>query len=222
MKKENYILIAIGGVVLFLIWRLRPQTVSVPTLVPVASPNQEGATDGRDPARVAAFESLASLGQSAFAADANRDTVMAQLEAERVRSGAELDIERSRISAESAIASLGLETQERIAMGELAAQAGVESKRIDAERALGEALYQARLNEVQAQIGALNNVAFSFRNQSLERQGTILNAFTSTFGAGAPYNYVDAFGRQSQTGAQAFGSVLGGIGSAVKSFIPFL
>lgn len=53
---------------------------------------------------------------------------------------------------------------------------------------------QAAKEQLDTKINTLNQVANTYRNQSLERQGTILNAYSNLFTGNAPYNYVSAFG----------------------------
>lgn len=53
---------------------------------------------------------------------------------------------------------------------------------------------QAEKEQLDTKINALNQVSNTYRNQSLERQGTILNAYSNLFTGSAPYNYQDAFG----------------------------
>lgn len=86
-----------------------------------------------------------------------------------------------------------------------------------------ETLYQAdlanRLAQMQQQIAAVNGVGQTYRNQSLERQGTILNALSQIWGGGASYNYQSAFGKTNtsilqqlfpQGIGQTASSILGG------------
>lgn len=53
---------------------------------------------------------------------------------------------------------------------------------------------QAAKEQLDTKISTLNQVGNTYRNQSLERQGTILNAYSDLFTGNAPYNYVSAFG----------------------------
>lgn len=53
---------------------------------------------------------------------------------------------------------------------------------------------QAAKEQLDTKINTLNQVGNTYRNQSLERQGTILNAYSDLFTGNAPYNYVSAFG----------------------------
>jgi len=62
-----------------------------------------------------------------------------------------------------------------------------------------QSMYQAdlanRLATIQTQIGAVNSVGQTYRNQSLERQGTILNALSQIWGGGSAYTYQNSFGK---------------------------
>lgn len=72
----------------------------------------------------------------------------------------------------------------------------------------------------QQRIDALNNTANAYKGNSLERQGTVLNALASIFGSEQPYSYQNSFGGARPPGilqqlfpqgiGQTLTSVLGG------------
>ncbi len=76
---------------------------------------------------------------------------------------------------------------------------------------------QFEKEQLDTKIGTLNQVGNTYRNQSLERQGTILNAYSDLFTGNAPYNYQDSFGGAKPPGllqqiSGLVNAVLGGKG----------
>lgn len=94
-----------------------------------------------------------------------------------------------------------------IELGGLQSKTAIELTRLqtDSERNiqsdyLTNVLEQIKLNtdaqekRLQLQVDSLASTANQYRNQSLERQGTILNSLTTLFTGQAPYTYQGAFG----------------------------
>jgi hypothetical protein len=80
---------------------------------------------------------------------------------------------------------------------------------------------QARKDEVANQISAVASVGQQYRNQSLERQGTILNALASIWGQN-PYSYQEAFGGpRPPTFMQQLSGLVSSVAQASKALFPW-
>jgi hypothetical protein len=153
-------------------------------------------------------------------AETSRFGISQQLEASKIMAKLQETLGLAQTSAEKSIAETGFASAERqqFAMLDLS-RYGLDldlQKFIEGTRSQ-EFLYQEdfrnRLATEAQRIAAVKDVGLTYRNQSLERQGTILNALASALGQQPTYSYVSAFGGQRET----FSGKLGAIVNAVKT-----
>jgi len=198
-KSEYIIFVVLGIVVLYALSKIRqPDVQQVPEFIgtgPLESGSQLEATRAAE--RTSMFQTLAAVAGAETQADLARYQTGAQLQATEIGAG----VQRYTAEIQERLGLASLASSERRA--EVAADVTrfgftTELEKFVAGLQTQETLYElerrSRESLVSQQLGAIQNAAYGFRNQSLERQGTILNAINQTFGGGAPYSYQAAFG----------------------------
>lgn len=163
------------------------------------------------------------LGEQSTAVTLQSLITNAQQKIQELLTGAQVSINDSQLASAERQQAAGIDFQKfALPIGVDLSKYGIDSQ---AQQYLAglktqETLYQAdlanRLALMQQQIGAVNNVGITYRNQSLERQGTILNALSQIWGGGASYNYQSAFGKTNtsilqQLFPQGIGETIGNV-----------
>lgn len=222
--KTEYILFGVLGIiVLYALSRVRrPEVQQVPEFISSGYAPQSGGVEATQAARLSAFQSLASLGASQTEAELGRYTMGAQLEATGIASRVQEALGLGEFASRERMQAAELSYRREALPQELEVSRygiGTEFEKFVAGLRSQETLYQAdlsnRLAQMAQQISAVQGVGQTYRGQSLERQGTILNALGQIWGGGQPYDYVSAFGRQRPPGFfeqlfQTVGNVFGG------------
>jgi hypothetical protein len=241
MKAEYIIFGIIGVVILYMLSKLQsPEPQRVAEFV--GSPTAQGSPDfaAREQGRQAAFSALANVAQTQTQADLTRYTTDAQLSATQIAADVQRTLgleqtastERMHATETGVRERLGMagfdvqrflaEIQERLGLKGLEVQQAVTEAGYDFQANLYAQDLANRMAQQQMQIAAIQSASQTYRNQSLERQGTILNALTSVFGTQQPYNYVSAFGGPRQPGffspGGAFSQLLGAGGRFLGNF----
>ncbi len=217
MNKQYLIIGGIAAIVIFAIYKLSPKTSqTIQTLVPVGAVDSGTNRDDSafQSARLGALESLLSLGKTQTEADA-------ALGLEGIRSNAQSPMLAVQSSTALALQSLESDLQLSLANVQSETALGLGAQQLQLGReSIGAQLEGLRIsganraNEIEQRITAIQNAGITYRNQSLERQGSILNAILSSFGANPTYNYQSAFGGTRETFADAFSK----IGNTVSKF----
>lgn len=207
MDKKTIIFGIIGVVlVIWLIKKLQPgETQTVSQLVPVgninANPNAD-AHQAYDANKTTAFLGVLDLGKSQLAAQIQNANIASQIPLEQIRAGVANN--QTQAQKEVGLASFdrdlqlgGLTSKTAIALAQLQSDSQLAQQKaiVDAANTQLQAQLDARAAEQANAINAINSASITYRNQSLERQGTILNALTTLFSGQAPYNYQNAFGK---------------------------
>ena len=228
MDKKTIIFGIIGVVlVIWLIKKLQPgETQTVSQLVPVgninANPNADAHT-AYDANKTTAFLGILDLGKSQLAAKVQSENVATQLPLEQIR--ASVANTQTQAQKEVGLASFdrdlqlgGLTSKTAIALAQLQSDSQLAQQQavVNAANTQLQAQLDARAAEQARAINAIDSSSITFRNQSLERQGTILNALTTLFTGQAPYNYQAAFGKVNtpliqQLFPQGIGSTIAGL-----------
>ncbi len=241
------ILLSIAGiaVVLFLINKLKPgESQVISQIVPVGSINAGTGADSRiafEANKTSAFQSLLGLGQTQQSAEIASKSFDNAVSLENIRASASLNlaskgserdimlagIERDRdvtiglagFNRDLGLADVASKTQLQLTAYQTEAQRQQQRDYLDSVLQQLQIQTSADERRVQAQTAALNSAAITFRNQSLERQGTILNSLTTLFTGQAPYTYQSAFGGsrpptflQQLTGGQGVGGLITSVG----------
>jgi hypothetical protein len=219
MSKETWIIIGVLGIVVFAIYKLSPRTSqTIETLVPVGSvdkaPNEDNAV--LRSAQVSAFESLVGLGktqtESTTALSLEDIRGKAMSESLRYQSETALSLAEIESGLQEYLASLQSETA--LGLGSQNLQLGLYQTDAQLE---GLRIYGAnRMAEITQQIEAIQNAGLTYRNQSLERQGTILNALLSAGSRQPVYDYQNAFGGTRQTASDIINSIGNAVGKVFK------
>lgn len=193
------------GLIIYLIKKLSPgETNVVSQLVPVGRVENNSGVDSRlayEANKTSAFTALLGLAQTQTEAEVAKKNIDNSVTLEAIRGNTGIEINRQ--DNETTRQSFSRD----ITLGNMLSKTQIDLARLQGEKeqvlqrdylesileqlSLENAFKQAQTTQ---QINALNTVAQTYRNQSLERQGTILNAFTSTFNGQAPYTYQSAFG----------------------------
>lgn len=207
MDKKTIIFAIIGIVlVIWLIKKLQPgETQTVSQLVPVgninANPNAD-AHQAYDANKTTAFLGILDLGKSQLAAKVQSENVATQLPLEQIRAGvannqtqAQKDVGLASFDRDLQLGGLTSKTAIALAQLQSDSQLAQQKAVVDAANTQLQAQLDARAREQSNAINAINSASITYRNQSLERQGTILNALTTLFTGQAPYNYQAAFGK---------------------------
>lgn len=225
MDKKTIIFSAIG--VILLIWMIKKlspgESQTITQVVPVGSVPNTSNTDAHlayDQNKTTAFLGLLDLGKSQLASQVQSKNIDTQIPLETIRAGVantqteaqkeiglasfDRDLQLGNLSSKTAIQLAQLQTDSQLAQTQAATQS--------AERLL-QAQLDARAAELSQASNAINSASITYRNQSLERQGTILNALTTLYTGQAPYTYQGAFGgaRPPSVLQQLFPSGIGGI-----------
>lgn len=208
MKAEYIIIGIVALVVLYLISKMQsPEPQRVAEFV--GSPTAQASPDmaAREAGRAQAFQAVASVAQVQTQADVTRYQTDASLSATQIAAGVQERVAMAQTASgeRTALAGFDLqrfiaEIQERLGLANNETQLELGKAGYDFQRGLYELDLANRLQQQAQQVAAISSAAQTYRNQSLERQGTILNALTSVFGTQQPYNYVDAFGGPRQPG----------------------
>lgn len=211
--------IAIGiGVVVLIIWlakRMQPsETQTITQLVPVGSVPSTANQDSNqvyDANKTTAFLGVLELGKAELAAKVQQMNIGTQIPLEQIRADVTLasfdrDLGLGNLSSKTALELSRMQTESQQAQTFAAIQAS--------ERAL-QLQNEAQAQRMREATQAINSASITYRNQSLERQGTILNALTTLYTGQAPYTYQSAFGGTRPPGIlqQLFPQ---GIGSAIS------
>lgn len=227
--KSEYIFFGVLAIiVLYAISKLRnPEVQRVPEFIGGAVAPTSDSAAANAAAKVGAFNAVAQLGAAQIAAETTRDQTAAQLEATRIASqvqqgeqATQTTLQRIISDAQERVQALVTGAQERIQSQTISAQLTGQQANLDAQSYLYNLDLQNRLQQMQLQIGAVNNAAVTYRNQSLERLGTIFNALGQIWGGGSPYSYQQSFGgpRGPSVLQQLFPQ---GIGSTIAGFFGF-
>lgn len=226
-SKTQYILFGlIGLIVLYALSKLRnPEVQQVPEFIGSQPAGTSDSVALRESSRLGAFQALAQLGASQIAATTNKDQTAAQLEATRIASGVQMN-EQSTAERIQGIISSSAEriqelltgAQERVASQTITADVTKTQSALDFQAQAYAADLSNRAATAKLQLEAVQKAAYDFRNQSLERQGSVFNALAQTWGAGQPYSYQNSFGgaRGPSVLQQLFP---GGIGGIVSGFL---
>jgi len=221
MDKKAIIFGVIGIVVLlYIVKKLQPgETQTITQMVPVGSVNNASNVDAHalyDTNKTQAFLGVLELGKADLAARVQAQNIATQVPLENVRKDVAL------ASFDRDLQLGGLSSKTAIQLAQLQSDSELQAARIARESAsdLLQAQIKARAAEIESATNAINSAGITYRNQSLERQGTILNALTTLYTGQAPYNYQSAFGgtRPPSILQQLFP---GGIGSTIKDVFSF-
>lgn len=237
--KKYAIPIVIGVIVIYFLLRTRQgstsQTSTINRLVPLQGENNTTQVQ-RDAARVSAFSSLSQVAGQQIASEVQRQSNALQFEGlkESLISGQE--IERIKTGLERELGLQRLQGVFRAIEGEEEANRILSADRrydIDAQLLAVDRMNIAQQNlftlqaenafrTLMAQIGAVGDIGQQYRGQSLERQGTILNALSAIWGQPNVYNYQSAFGGpRPPTFLQQLGGFIGQTGNVIRSIFPF-
>lgn len=234
----KYVIIGVAAIaVVWIVSRRRSappggQTRTINRLIPLAGENNTSPVN-RDQARVEGFQALANIAGLQISSESQERQGGRELEGLRASLISGQEIERIKAGIQRELGLFDLDkVRSALAAEERAYQLSSADRRYDidaqllsADRALAsnERLFGLReesaWRQLQAQIAAVGQVGQQFRGQSLERQGTILNALASIWGQ-RPYDYQSAFGGPRPPGffQGLFGtlsSVFGGRGGAM-------
>lgn len=226
MDKKTILFGVVG--LLVLIWivkRMQPgETQVVSQLVPVGSVPNNSNVEVRaiyDANKTQAFLGVLELGKSQVAARIQELNIESQLPLENVRA----DVARSSFARDIDISKAQFARD--IELGGLSSKTAIQLAQLQTDSELAQTMAGVRAAEQQleyqqqnliAGTNAINYASNAFRKQSLERQGTILNALTTLYTGQAPYNYQSAMGGQRPP---TFMQQLfpGGVGGVVKSIL---
>lgn len=228
MDKKTIIFGIVGIVlVIWLIKKLQPgETQTVSQLIPVGTIPNNSNTDARlayDANKTQAFLGVLDLGKSQLAARVQEMNIGTQLPLAQVAA----DVANNQTQAQKEI---GLASFDRdLQLGGLTSKTAIQLAQLQSDSQLAQtkaaldsadrqlqAQIDARANQLETATSAINSASITYRNQSLERQGTILNALTTLFTGQAPYTYQSAFGKVNtpliqQLFPQGIGSTIAGL-----------
>lgn len=196
MNTKTIIFGVIGFVLLiWIVKKMQPgETQTITQLVPVGSAPNTSNTDAHinyDANKTAAFLGFLDLGKQQIAANIQSKNIDTQLPLEQIRADTvnrqtQAQVELGGLSSKTAIQLASLQTDAQLQQTKAAIEA--------ANQQLALQLNARQAQQEQAS-SAINSAAITYRNQSLERQGVILNALTTLYTGQAPYNYQSAFGK---------------------------
>lgn len=221
MDKKTIIFGIVGVVlVIWLIKKLQPgETQTISQLVPVGNINANPNADAHqvyDQNKTTAFLGILELGKSQLAAKVQSENIATQLPLENVRA----DVARASFDRDLQLGGLSSKTAIQLAQLQTDSQLSAQRALIESADAQLNAQLNARAKELEQATSAINSASITYRNQSLERQGTILNALTTLFTGQAPYNYQNAFGKVNKPLVeQLFPQGIGGTLSNLFSFL---
>ncbi|MCI0613430.1 hypothetical protein L0244_10600 [bacterium] len=209
--KQYGVPIIVGIIVLYFVFKYANQETSSKTstinrLVPIGENNT--AVQNRDTARVQAFSSLAQVAGQQITAGVTAQSEAKQLEGLSLSLISGQEIERIKSGLQRELGLQNLQSIFRQIEGQEEANRILSADRrydIDAQLLASDRILQAQertfsrqaeeaFRTLQAQISAVSSIGQQYRGQSLERQGTILNALSAIWGQPQVYNYQQAFG----------------------------
>lgn len=211
MNTKTIIFSIIGiALVIWLIKKLQPgETQTVTQLIPVGSVPNNANADSRqlfDTNKTQAFMGVLELGKSQLAAAVQEKNIGSQIPLETIR--AEVANKQTEAQKTVGLASFdrdlqlgGLTSKTAIQLAQLQTDAQLAATRAAIEGANSQLQAQlaARQAELEQASNAIGSAGITYRNQSLERQGTILNALTTLYTGQAPYTYQSAFGKENKS-----------------------
>jgi len=237
MDTKKYIVPAIIGIVLiYVLYRAmqgnKSSTSMINRLVPLQG-EQNTAQVQRDQARVNAFSNLAQVAGQQIASVTQKQSEALQFEGlkESLISGQE--IERIKAGLQRELGLQGLQAITRQIEGQQEANRILSADRrydtdaqlvaIDRMNAAQANLYTLQAENafrtLMTQIGAVGQIGQQYRGQSLERQGTILNALSAIWNQPRVYDYQTAFGgMRPQPFLQQLGGFIGNVGQTLLPF----
>lgn len=229
--KKYGIPIVIAIIVIYLVLRMskggQSSTSTINRLVPLQGENNTAQVQ-RDNARVSAFSALAQVAGQQIAKESQDQSTALQFEGlkESLISGQEIERIKSGLQRELGLFNLeaitrqiaGQEEANRILSADRRYDTDAQLIAVDRMRAAQESLFSLQaenaLRTLQAQISAVSNIGQQYRGQSLERQGTILNALSSIWNQPRVYDYQTAFGgMRPPTLLQQLQGFISGVGS---------
>lgn len=167
-----------------------------------------GAAQAKSAAQIAGFQALTTFAGQKLSAETQqkaqeaeltglRETLTSGQEIERIKGGIQRELGLQNLEALSRQIA-GQTEAYRIASADRRYDTDAQLAAIDRNAAAQANLFtmqsKAALDMLLTQINAVSSVGQQYRNQSLERQGTILNSLTGIWGQGQPYSYINAFG----------------------------
>ena len=228
--KKYGIPIIIGIIVIYLVLRAskgsESSTSTINRLVPLQG-EQNTTQIQRDQAKASAFNTLATVAGQQIASDAQKQSDALQFEGlkESLISGQEIERIKSGLQRELGLQNLdAIKTQvagqleaNRILSADRRYDTDAQLLAIDrmntAQASLFSAQAEAAYKTLMTQINAVGNIGTQYRNQSLERQGTILNALSAIWNQPGVYSYQSAFGgSRPPTFLQQLSGLLSGSG----------
>lgn len=217
----------IGGgvlaIIIYAIYKMQPQTVTVPTLVPVGNVNDGPDEDKTvyEQAKSSAFSELTDLAQSTISSktllEQSKIEATSAFDLESIRSSAQEKSEMLSSTTNLKLAEIGTNAQIQIAGFNNETMRALQQDLIAGNVKLLEEEGRQRADEITRQVSAVQSTAAQYKNNSLERQGTVLNALATMFGQSKPYNYVEAFG--GTRGPSIFSQLLAAGTQLAKGFI---
>lgn len=187
-----------------------------------------GAPSARESSRIAGFQALTTAAGQEIASRAKKqsedlqfaglkESLISGQEIERIKSGLQIELGLQNLEGLTRQIA-GQEEAYRIASADrrydVDAQLAAVQRGYSAQETIFSLQARQAWDTLQAQIAAVSSAGQQYRNQSLERQGTILNALSSIWGQ-RPYSYTEAFGGpRPPTFLQQLGGFFGQIGQA--------
>lgn len=234
MKSEYIIIGVVVLVVLYALSKMQSGEVQrVPEFIGADTITGGPDTATRDAARASAFGALASVAQTETQANVARYGTDAQLKATELAGGvqraeyesreriqaAELDFRRFELPQVLDVQRLGITEGSQVQQAGISAQLEQYLASLRTQESLYAQDLANRLALQSQQIAAVQSASQTYRNQSLERQGTILNALSAIWGQPGVYNYQDAFGGPRPPGFFAPGGAFSQITGAAGRFL---
>src|SRR5215468_1405575 len=234
--KKYGIPIVIAVVILYIVLKLSKggtsSTSMINRLVPLQGENNT-AQSSRDQSRVNAFAALSTVAGQQIAAqnqsqsnalqfEGLKESLISGQEIERIKAGLQRELGLQGLEAiKSQIA--GQEEANRINSADRRYDTDAQLMAIDRMNIAQQNLYtlqaQNAFNTLMTQIRAVGDIGTQYRGQSLERQGTLLNALSAIWNQPRVYDYQSAFGGpRPPTFLQQLSAAFN---SGMRSFYPF-
>lgn len=225
LKKYALPLIAVV-VVFYLLTRLskgggQSSTSTINRLVPLQGENNTSQVQ-RDQARVQGFQALAGVAQSQIAAEAQDKQLAYGVNVENIKAGLQRELGLQNFRAiirqiEGNEEAYRIESADR--RYDIDQQMIASQRMLQAQENFASIQARSALDTLLAQIDAVQSVGQQYRGQSLERQGTILNALGGIWNQPRVYDYQTAFGGpRPPTFLQQLGGFIGQAGSTIRGF----
>lgn len=237
--KQYIIPIVIGVVIIYFFLRLQKGSTSTTStinrLVPLQGENNTQQVQ-RDAARTSAFSNLSQVAGQQIASEVQQQSDALQFEGlkESLISGQEIERIKTGLQRELGLQQLegviraieGEQEANRILSADRRYDIDAQLVAVDRMNAAQQSLFTLQAENafrtLMAQIGAVGNIGQQYRGQSLERQGTILNALSAIWNQPRVYDYQTAFGgARPPTFLQQLGGFVGQAGNAIRSVFPF-